>query len=135
VNSEATQQLEANGQQSSATAVGEEAEVADANEAAREQMQQETSQELIRGQAHQLLLVAVCGVTPTEADLVVVQRNQSMVGDRDAMRVCTEIAQNVFGSSERTLGVDHPVMTEQGSQPCCEALRISQIQEAVVEPE
>ena len=32
-------------------------------------MQQETAQELVCRQAHQLLLVAVCGVTPTEADV------------------------------------------------------------------
>ena len=51
------QQFEADGQQLSATAVGEEAEVADANEATREQMEQEAAQKLIGRQAHQLLLV------------------------------------------------------------------------------
>ena len=45
------QQLEADGQQAGAAAVGEEAEVADANEAAWKQMQQEAPQELVNGQA------------------------------------------------------------------------------------
>jgi hypothetical protein len=63
-------------------------------------MQQETAQELVCRQAHQLLLVAVCGVTPTEADVVIVQRNESVVGDRDAMRVGAEMAQDVLRTSE-----------------------------------
>jgi hypothetical protein len=51
------------------------------------------------------------------------------------MGVRTEIAQNMLGTSEGTLGVDDPVVAEQGSQPRCEAPRVSQMQEAVVEPE
>ena len=129
------QQLEADGQQTSATAVGKEAEVADANKATWKYMQQEAAQELICRQAHQLLLVAVSGVAPTEVDVVIVQCNESVVGDRDAMRVGAEIAQDVLGTSEGTLGVDDPVVAEQSSQPCCEAALISQMQEAVVESE
>ena len=122
------QQFEADGQQLSATTVGEEAEVANTNKAPRQQMQQEAAQELICRQAHQLLPVAVSGVAPTEVDVVIVQCNESMVGDRDAMRVGAEITQNVLGTSERTLGVDDPVVREEGSQPCCEAALISQMQ-------
>jgi hypothetical protein len=70
VSSGATQQLETDGQQSGATAVGNEAEVAYANEATRKQMEQESSQKLVSRQAHQLLLVAVCRVAPTEVDVV-----------------------------------------------------------------
>lgn len=127
--------MEADGQQLSATAVGEEAEVANTNKSPRQQMQQETAKELVCRQAHPLLPVAVSGVTPTEADVVIVECNESMVGDRDAMRVGAEIAQNVFGASERTLGVDDPIVAEQSSQPCCEVLRVSQMQEAVVKSE
>src|ERR1700693_4733101 len=39
--------------------VSEKSEVADAHKAARQQVQEEASQELIDGQSHQLLLVAV----------------------------------------------------------------------------
>lgn len=88
-------------------------------------MEQETAQELVCWQAHQLPLVAVCGVTPAEADAVSIKCDESVVGDRDAMGVCTEITQNMLGTSEGTLGVDDPVVTEQGSQPCCETARVS----------
>jgi hypothetical protein len=43
VSSGATQQLEADGQQSSAMTVGKEAEVAYTNKASRQQMEQETA--------------------------------------------------------------------------------------------
>jgi hypothetical protein len=59
--------LDADGQQSSATAVGKEAEVADANKGSRQQMQQEATEGLVSWKAHQLLLIAVCGVTSAEA--------------------------------------------------------------------
>ena len=111
-----------------ATAVGNEAEVADTNKAARKQMEQEATEELVCVQAHQLPLVAVCRVAPTEVDVVIVQCNESVVGDRDAMSVGAEIAQHVLGTSEGTLGVDDPVVTEEGSHPCWEAALISQMQ-------
>ena len=70
--SRAAQQFEADGQESSPAAVSEEAEVAYANEATRQQMEQETAKELVCVQAHQLLPVAVSGVAPTEVDVVIV---------------------------------------------------------------
>ncbi len=122
------QQFEADGQQSSTTAVGEEGEVADANETMRKYMQQEASQELICRQGHQPLLVAVSRVAPAEGRRChrSVQR-ACVVGDRDAMRVGAEVAQNALRTSEGALGVDDPVMAEQSSQPCCEAALISQM--------
>jgi hypothetical protein len=109
--------LEADGQQAGAAAVGEEAEVADAYEAAWEQMQQKAPQELVDGQLHQLLLVAVSGVAPAEGDVAVFDGDESVVGDGNAMGVGTEITQGVFGASKRSLGVDDPVLSEEGSQP------------------
>ena len=71
--------MEADGQQAGAAPVGEEAEVADAYEATREQMQQKAPQELIHWQRHQLLLVAIGGVAPAEGDVAVFQSNESVV--------------------------------------------------------
>jgi hypothetical protein len=97
------QQFKADRQQMGATTVGEEAEVTDANEAAWEQMQQEAPQELVCRQAHQLLLVAMGGVAPTERDSVIGKVDQSVVGDRDTMCVSAEIAQDMLGASEGRL--------------------------------
>ena len=93
--------------------VGEEAEVADAHKAARQQVKQEAAQELIDGQSHEPLLVAVSGVAPAKGYVALGESNQPAVGDGDAMGVGAEIAQHMFWSAERPLGVDDPVVTEQ----------------------
>jgi transposase-like protein len=41
--------------------------------------------------------------------------------------VRAEMTQNMLWTSEGTLGVVDPVVTEEGSQPCCEAALISQM--------
>ena len=92
--------------------MGEEAEVADAYEAAREQMQKKAPQELIDGQRHQLLLVAMGGIAPAEGDVAVFQSNESVVGDSYAVGVSAKISQGMLGTAEGALGVDHPVLSE-----------------------
>jgi len=78
---------EAAWQQGGASSVGEEAEVADADEALREQVKQETPQELVARDGHQFLLIVIGGVVPAEGDLVIGQGDESVVGDGDAMGV------------------------------------------------
>ena len=84
-------------------------------------MQEEAAQELIDGQSHQPLLIAVSGVAPAKGDVAVGKSNQPAVGNGDAMSVSAEIAQHVFWAAERALGVDDPVVTEQYPQPGGEA--------------
>ena len=129
------EQAEAERQQHGALPVGEEAEVADADEASRKQMKQETAQELIDRQAHDALLVAMSGVSPAEADLAVGEGDQPAVGDADAMGVSAEIAQGMFRPAEGTLGVDDPVMTEKDSEPGGEAAWLGERCEVAVELE
>jgi hypothetical protein len=81
------EQLAAEGQQGGAAAVGEEAEVADADEAAGEQVQEEAAQELLGGQGHEPFPVAMSGVTPAAGDVAVCESDESRVGDGDAMGV------------------------------------------------
>jgi len=89
---------EAAWQQGGASSVGEEAEVADADEALREQVKQETPQELVARDGHQFLLIVIGGVAPAEGDLFIGQCDQAMVGDGDAMSIAAEILQDVLGS-------------------------------------
>jgi len=106
--------------------VGEEAEVANAHEAAWQQVQEEAAQELFDRQGHEPLLVAVGGITPAESDVAVSQSNQAAVGNGDAMSVSAEIAQHMFGPAERPFAVDDPVVTEQYPQPGGEGARFRQ---------
>ena len=75
-------------------------------------MEQEAAQELFDGQSHEPLRVAVSGISPAKRDVAGGERDQPGVGDGDAMRVCAEIAQHMFRSSEGLLGVDDPVVAE-----------------------
>ncbi len=115
--------------------VGEKSEVADAHEAAWQQMEQESAQELLDLQSHEPLLVAMGGVSPLECDIALGESDQPAVGDGDAMGVGAQIAQHMFRSTEGALGVDDPVMAEQYPQPCCEGTRLGQGQEVAVELE
>ena len=80
-------------------------------------MQEEAAQELIQGYGHQFLLIVVGRVPPAKGDVAVGQRDQSMVGDGDAMGVTAEIVEHILGAPEGRLGVDYPVFAKQRSQP------------------
>jgi len=129
------QAVESTAQQCGASPVGEESEVAYADEARRQKVEQEAAQELIAGQSHEPLLVAVGGVSPAEGDVARGESNQPAVGDGDAMGVCAEIAQHMLWSTKRPLGVDNPVVTKQHSQPSSEGTRFGEWEKAAVELE
>jgi hypothetical protein len=92
-----------------APAVGEQSEVADADQALGQNVDQEAAQELLGGDRHDLLLAAARIIFPAKRDPIILERNQSMVGDGDAVRIASEIVQNMLGTAEGWLGIDDPV--------------------------
>jgi len=66
--------------------VGEEAEVADANQPLGQNVDEEPSQELVRRDGQDLLLAAGCIILPAEGDTVILEADQAMVGDGYAVR-------------------------------------------------
>jgi len=104
--------------------VGQEAKGTDANEAAGQDMQQETAQELFRFDRHHSLAISVGIISPAEGDLVVGEGDQAMVGDGDAMSVAGEIAEDMMRTPERGFGIDDPVLTEQGAQESPESFLV-----------
>lgn len=103
--------------------VSKKSEIANTHKAARQQVKQETAQELIDGKGHEPLLVAVSGVAPAKGYVALGESNQPAVGNGNAVGVGAEIAQHMFGPSERPFAVDHPVVTEQWPQPGGEGSR------------
>ena len=97
--------------------VGKEAEVADADETAWQQVQEEATQELIDWKAHDALLVAMSGISPAESDATLAESNEPVVGDGNPMGVVAKITQGMFRAVERWLSVDDPLMTEQQPEP------------------
>jgi hypothetical protein len=92
--------------------MGQGTEVPNADEAFGKYVQQEAAQELIERKSQQLLFVVVCRVPPTKSDLPLGERDQAMVGDGYAMSVTAQILEYVLGASERSFGINHPVLSE-----------------------
>src|ERR1019366_10264855 len=106
----------AESQRLAAVAVGEQSEVTDLDEAGRQDVEQEAADELNRIELHDAAAVVVSGVPPAEVHLAVIETEKSSVGDGDAMRVAGEVLQHMLWSSERRLGVDHPLCSAQGTK-------------------
>jgi hypothetical protein len=103
-------------QESGAPPIGQEPERADADKAARQNVEQEAAQELLRIERHPSLLIPVGIILPAKGNPVPVEGYEAVVGDGHAMGVAGEITQHMVGAAERWLGIDHPVLTEQGTQ-------------------
>ena len=99
--------------------------MADADQALGQNVDQESAQELIGGNGHDLLLAAVRIVFPAKRDSIILEGHESMVGDGDAMRIAGQIVQNMFGTAEGRLGVDDPVLVEELSEKLAKATWLS----------
>lgn len=103
-------------QESRAPAIGQEPERADADKATGQDMEQEAAQELLRTEGHHSLLISVGIILPAETHLVMLEGHDAMVGDGHAMGVTGEIAEHMMRTAKGWLGVNHPVLTEEGTQ-------------------
>ena len=92
----------------------------DANQSFGQNVDQESAEKLFCGNSHDLLLAAVGIILPSERHSIILEANESMVGDRDAVGIAREIMQNMFGAAEGWLGVDDPVLSEELSQKSAE---------------
>jgi hypothetical protein len=107
------QQLFGKRNQRATAAAGEEAEVPDADEAPRQHMQQEATQELIHRQRQESLFIFVSRVSPAKRDLVIDERNQTVIGDRDAVCISAEVAKHLLRSAERWFAIDYPARNKE----------------------
>jgi hypothetical protein len=123
------------GQECCAPAIGQEAERADADKAAGQDVEQEAAQELLRTERHHSLLITVGIILPTESNLVMLESHEAVVGDGHAMGVAGEIAEHMMGTAEGWLGIDDPVLTEEGTQEGAERFLVFQGLERSSEPE
>ena len=58
-------------------------------------------------------LAAGCVVLPAEADAVILEADQAMVRDGDAVGVAGKVVEDVFGTTEGRLGADDPLLGEE----------------------
>jgi hypothetical protein len=95
-----------------ASAAGKETEVTNTNEAAGQDMKQETAKKLIGTKRHEAFLVFVSRVSEAERDLFAVEGDQPVIGNGNTMRISTEVSEHLIGPAERWLAVDDPVVAE-----------------------
>lgn len=88
--------------------VGEDAEMSDAHEPAREDVEEETSNEFMRIECQRLSAVAIGVILPGEGHGMVVHGKDAMIGDGDAVCVSTEIGDDLFGAAKWRFGVNDP---------------------------
>ena len=86
-----------------ADAIGEEAEVANADQTGRQHVEQEAADELDRIEGHGLGAGVIGIVFPVEADAAVFHRSKAMVGNGHAVRVAGQILEHAAGSTEGRL--------------------------------
>ena len=92
----------------------------------REYVEQEATQELRNRDRQGSFLVAMGGVAPAKGNLVLIERDQAVVGNGDAMGIAAEVLENMFGTSKGRFAVDDPLMTEQRPEECGKRLGGSQ---------
>lgn len=92
-------------------AIGQQSVMADSLESRRQHMQQEAPNELVCIQGHGFVARFVAVVLPGECDRFIAEPAQAVVGDRHAMGVTAKIFQYLLWTTERRLGVDHPLGT------------------------
>jgi hypothetical protein len=93
----------------SAEAVGQKAEVADADQTGRQHVEQEAPYKLDCIQSHDLALAVVRIVLPLKTDAAVFKGAKAMVGDGHAVSIASQILQNALRPGEGRLDVNHPL--------------------------
>jgi hypothetical protein len=114
----------AEGQECGAPAIGQETERADANKAARQDMEQETAQELLRTERHDFLLIPVSIILPAESNLILLESYEAVVSDGHAMGVAGKVAEHMMRTTKGWLGIDDPVLAEEWTQEGAERLLV-----------
>jgi hypothetical protein len=107
--------------------IGHHAEVADADESLRQDVKQESSDELVSKDGHRSHLVAASVISPTEGNAFAIEGDESVVGDGDTMSVAAEIADDLFRPSEGRLGENNPILTKQRSEERREVFWVRQM--------
>jgi hypothetical protein len=103
-------------------AIGEEAEISNTLESVGKDVKQEPTDEFVSAKRHRLVAVAIAIILPAKLNLAVIDIEQAIVGDGDAMRVSCHILEDFFRSSEGWLGVNDPILFPAGSDVAQEGI-------------
>ena len=109
--------------------------MADLNEAGRQDVKQEPADELDRIERQELLLISVGRVSPAEGHAAIVHLQQAAIGDGHPVRIASQILEDLLGTAEGRLGIDHPVQSLELSEESIEGSRLLESSERAAKPE
>jgi hypothetical protein len=115
--------------------VRQEAEMADLDEAGRQDVKQEPADELDRVERQELLLIPVGRVSPAEGHVAIVHIEQAAIGDGHPVRIASQVLEDMLGIAEGRLGIDHPVQSLELSEEPIEFNRLLESSERAAQPE
>jgi hypothetical protein len=90
-------------------AIGEQAEMADAPKALREDVEQKPANELFPAEGHHLMAVPIAVVLIVERHLIVIDTTDAHVTPGDAVAIAAQVVHHRLGVGETGFGVDDPV--------------------------
>ncbi len=109
-----------------AVSIAEEPVVANAVEPTRQNVEQESPDELVCREGHGFLLIVVAVVSPTKFHLTLFNVDNPMIGNGHSVGVAADIVHHLLWPGERWLGVDDPFHVSHRIEITAEGLRISQ---------
>ena len=90
-------------------AIGEEAEVADLGKTMGKDMEEEPPDELVCIKSLETYAIMLFSVSPFKRDFAILKCHQTVVGNRDAMRIAAQVIEDLSGSTKGRFGVDDPL--------------------------
>ena len=85
-----------------------------AHEAIRQDVKQEAADEFVGIESHYFFSIPVSSIPVVKTDLAVLDVENAVVGERDAVGVAAEVIEHGLWRTERLFGVNHPVLFPQG---------------------
>ena len=102
-------------------AVGQKAEVTDAHEALGQDVKQKAADEFVGIEGHRLFSIPIFAISVTQGDLAVLDFDDTVIGESDAVGVAAEVVENFLRRTERLFRVDDPALFPQGfGFMCCD---------------
>jgi len=115
--------------------IGEQSVATDPNEPLGQGVQEEPADELEGIEAHHPETTAPCVVLVTERDDPVLEGQQPVIGDGDAVRVTSQVLQHPPRAAERRFGIDDPLGAAGLGDQALERRRMGQVLEGPMEAE
>lgn len=118
-----------------AVAVGEQAEVANADETERQNVEKEAADELGGMDLFGAPLAIALVVLVAEEDLLAFHAEKALVGDRDPVSVTGEVLEDGLGTVEGSLGEDDPILVGELIEEVLEADGMTELAERISQHE